>query len=94
MADEPSRMPVPSSLWREGKVDMGKANAWFRSHWRGIVTCQVCKTSEWTIRPYLALLVWNPISIEPLPTASVMVECKDCGHILMFNAEHMGLLDG
>lgn len=54
----------------------------------GTLTCQVCGTNEWHLSDLTARLdvIAQPERGYPL----VVLMCKNCGHVLLFNALGLG----
>ena len=68
--------------------------AWLEEHVEH--GCAVCGGAEWTTaRELYAPLLFRPADSSFDPDAGVpcaMVHCSDCGHVMLFNAEVMGLI--
>ena len=76
------------------EVDMTKVVSWLNTHWHGDTTCPVCRHNDWAINPRLfevrefhgGGLVIGFTMMQPL----VLISCRECGHILLFNAARIG----
>jgi len=69
--------------------------AHLESKWLKPQKCTICKNTNWTVQPDLyelrqftagSLILGRPLI--PL----VAVECKNCGHVVLFNAIRAGLV--
>jgi hypothetical protein len=78
-----------------GEVEMAKIASWLNTHWHGGTTCPICGHNDWGVNPKLfemrefqgGGLVVGFTLIQPL----VIISCRVCGHVLLFNAAVMGV---
>jgi hypothetical protein len=74
--------------------DNEKIQNWWNQHWKGPVTCPVCKTTEWTVAPHVVNIQRHAIDATVANTVSyphILVTCKSCAHSMFFNAVQIGI---
>jgi hypothetical protein len=87
---------IPSS-----KLDLVKAQEKFREFWNHVIVCPICGTSGWDFGPDLVQLAHfsdvgeSLASNKPFKTyPAVVVICRNCGYMMLFNASKLGLANG
>lgn len=57
--------------------------------------CPVCRNASGWLLPssFLAAPAWAPEEGEPAGVPLVAITCNQCGHVLLFHAARLGLLD-
>ena len=87
---------MPDKSGRLTKDDRAILEAWWNVHWNGVVSCPVCKTTQWNTLAHV-------MSIErhagdagvpgSLNYPMIGVQCKVCAHIMFFNAVTIGIAE-
>ena len=93
MADFP-KVPLVPVLSPSSKLDQEKAREKFKEFWTRIYQCPVCGSLEWDFGPDLVQLAhFTDISTgRPFKTyPAIVVICRRCGYMMLFNAGKLGL---
>ena len=73
---------------------MENARRYFR--FNGVVSdCPYCGTGGWEAGEIISCPVWDEPGSTPASTNAAMVQfvCDNCGHVTLFNAARLGLID-
>ncbi len=84
---------MPDIHGRLTAEDDEAARKWFSDHWKGTVTCPVCKSDAWATAPHVVNIARWAVDAHSPGTASypMLPVTSPCGYVMLFNAVVMGI---